>query len=146
MPIFFGWGRQTTWNVGPVFQQLCSHCNNDDYWVLTRRITWFTLFFIPIIPYNIKYIVTCPTCEYGIQLDGKKFEEMRVIAENNTALINGIITPAQYKYNINQNSAPSTVLNNGVNQIVSVSDGKCTNCNNTNTKNSKFCKNCGQRL
>jgi len=53
--IIFGWGHQTIKNIGPTFKNHCSHCNNEDYWTLTKYTTWFTLFFIPVIPYSIKY-------------------------------------------------------------------------------------------
>lgn len=144
---FIIWGaRNTVKDFGPVLEYLCDHCNNTDYWKLIRTIRWFTLFYIPIIPYSVKYFVICPTCEYGVELDSKKFEGMKIIAENNTALINGVITPAQYKNNISQNSSPVWGLNNSVNKSVSIDNGECTNCNNKNSNGSKFCKNCGQRI
>jgi len=48
MPIIFGWGRQSIKSIGVVFKNLCSHCHNEEYWIMTRIVTWFTLFFIAL--------------------------------------------------------------------------------------------------
>ena len=55
--IIFGWNFQTIKQIGFVFKKVCEHCNNEEYWVLTRTITWFTLFFIPVIPYSFKFFL-----------------------------------------------------------------------------------------
>src|SRR3990167_6580332 len=95
--IIFGWGHQTIKNFGPTFKNHCSHCNNEEYWTLTRHTTWFTLFFIPIIPYSVKYFLSCPICQYGITLDNKQVEQIKPIAEANQLLIDGKITEVEYK-------------------------------------------------
>ena len=40
-------------------------------------MTWFTLFFIPVIPYEIKFFLTCPICQYGINRDTAQFHELK---------------------------------------------------------------------
>jgi len=42
--------------------------------------TWFTLFFIPCVPYETKYWVGCPHCKYGYEVDenGKRIEQVNV--------------------------------------------------------------------
>jgi len=100
--IIFGWGHQKSKNYGPVFKHHCDHCNNDDYWTLHKISTWFTLFFIPVFPYESKCLLICPVCNYGVELDGQKFNELKVIAENNSALIEGRITEEEYKNRVNQ--------------------------------------------
>jgi len=39
--------------------------------------TWFTLFFIPIIPYKTKYVIGCPKCGSYIELTEEQFEKMK---------------------------------------------------------------------
>lgn len=142
MFIFFGWGRQTIKNFGPVFENQCTNCNSKKYWNLVRSTTWFTLFFIPVIPYEVKYYLLCPACEHGIQLDRQKYYELKIIAENNKALINGQITQAQYISNVSSVSAGSSATNN----TVASNNGVCGNCGKQHAAGIKFCKNCGAKL
>lgn len=109
MPIIFGWGRQTTWNIGPVFRQQCSHCNNNEFWVLLRRTTWFTLFFIPIIPYKSAWWCLCPICKYGIELKPEQVQKLKPIAEANQQLNKGEITEQQYQIKMASINGSTTI-------------------------------------
>jgi len=100
--IIFGWGRQTIKQIGVVFKNLCSHCNNEEYWILTRIMTWFTLFFVPVFPYSIKYFLSCPICKFGLTLDQQQTQQLKPIAETNQLLVEGKITEADYQARINQ--------------------------------------------
>ncbi len=140
MFILFGWGKTTTKNLGPVFENLCTNCNRKEYWSLVRVRVWFTLFFIPVIPYGIKHFLLCPVCEYGIKLDRQKYDELRPIAEANDALVNGRNNQTQYINNLKQ-------INIGQgNSDVATPTGMCSNCNIQNPGGTKFCKNCGKKL
>jgi len=94
--ILFGWGHQMRKDFGPVFQNHCAHCNNDEYWTLHRISVWFTLFFIPVFPYEWKYVLLCPICTYGIELDSNQINQLKPIAANNSALIKGKISEKEY--------------------------------------------------
>ncbi len=59
----------------------CQHCNNTQYYKITRVRTWFTLFWIPIFPFSSKYYITCPICNYGMQL--KKEEALEMVGQQN---------------------------------------------------------------
>ncbi len=152
MPIIFGWGRQTVKSIGVVFKNLCSHCNNEEYWMLTRITTWFTLFFIPIIPYSVNYFLRCPVCKYGLTLDTKQIAQLEPIAETNQLLIDGKISKEEHQVRINQ-------LNNGVPKHIeaesvkteALGDGNtdpayCGGCGSQITKDLKFCGNCGTKI
>jgi hypothetical protein len=57
---------------------------------LCTRRTWFTLFFIPIIPYAKVHYIQCPICGNGEILDSQEFAELlATIGNNNTAGITG---------------------------------------------------------
>lgn len=75
--IIFGWGRTTKEFMGKVFEKMCPHCNKTDFWQLCIIRTWFTLFFIPVIPYKSMYCVTCPSCGSYIELTQEQFEKMK---------------------------------------------------------------------
>src|SRR5256885_3254529 len=54
--IIFGWGRGRPEDKGAVAPATCPNCKNE---VLFRYIVarkWFTLFFIPVIPYSNKAV------------------------------------------------------------------------------------------
>ncbi|URZ17742.1 zinc-ribbon domain-containing protein [Clostridium felsineum] len=75
--IIWGWGRVTKRKIGEVFQRTCSYCNSTEVWNLCIIRTWFTLFFIPVIPYKKMYCITCPNCGSYIQLTSEQFEEIK---------------------------------------------------------------------
>ncbi len=100
--IIFGWGHQTQRNHGPVNRKMCPHCNNAEPWELLTASTWFTLFFIPIIPYSRKKIFRCPICNYGVELTESRFEELKLFAAINMELIEGRITQGEYDRKIRQ--------------------------------------------
>lgn len=148
--IIFGWGFQTIKNFGPVFKNLCSHCHNEDYWVLTRIMTWFTIFFIPIFPYEIKHHLTCPVCKYGVTLKGEQVTQMKPLAETNQLLVDGKITTDEYHAKINLlNSGASEAVQAEVIEEKILPEGGdthgnyCANCGTQVTKELKFCGNCG---
>jgi hypothetical protein len=72
--IVFGWGRQTGGAKGSVLIMECSRCGNRSYFDLTQRKTWFTLFFIPIIPYESKSFLGCRICGYGWDLNDSQLK------------------------------------------------------------------------
>ena len=147
--IIFGWNFQTRKQIGVFFKQVCGHCNNEEYWVLTRTITWFTLFFIPLIPYSIKYFLSCPICQYGLTLDQKQINEIKPIAEVNQQLVDGKITQEEYQVKIQQlNSGSAIPIQAKVAEVKTLSGNDsdlsyCSNCGTGITKELKFCGNCG---
>ena len=149
--IIFGWGHQTTKNFGPTFKNHCSHCNNEDYWTLTKYTTWFTLFFIPVIPYSIKYFLSCPVCQYGITLDSNQLEQIKPIAEANQLLIDGKITEIEYKAKVEQLGNGSSSVEGEVIEQKPISDKSetnkfCSGCGTVITEDTKFCGNCGSKI
>lgn len=76
MFIIFGWGKRTLKNHGSVSKYHCDHCRNEESWNLCTSTTWFTLFFIPIIPYSVEHYLLCPVCSYGVNLDKSKFDNL----------------------------------------------------------------------
>lgn len=149
--IIFGWGHQTIKNIGPTFKNHCSHCNNEDYWTLTKYTTWFTLFFIPVIPYSIKYFLSCPVCQYGITLDSNQLEQIKPIAEANQLLIDGKITEIEYKNKVEQlgngsSSVEGEVIEQKPTSDISETNKFCSECGTVITEDTKFCGNCGAKI
>ena len=76
--IIFGWGKVTRSFHGRVYQRLCTYCNTNAIWQLCITRTWFTLFFIPVIPYSSKYCITCPKCGSYEELSKEEFEKIKM--------------------------------------------------------------------
>ena len=158
MFILFGWGKQTIKLIGVAFKHQCPNCNNEEYWVLQRIITWFTLFFIPVIPYSYKYFLFCPVCERGVYLDNEQLQKIKPVAEANQQLIEGKISAEQHAailgIPVEVDSAPVKVESKESKSVtltatseVKVANPKfCGDCGNSLNKNSKFCGMCGVKI
>lgn len=156
--IIFGWGKQTIKQIGITFKNLCNHCHNEEYWILTRITTWFTLFFIPVIPYSIKYFLSCPVCQYGLTLDSTQTEQIKPLAEVNQLLVDGKITEAEYQSRMQQLRGGATEQieakavepeNLEAPKALAGGDEKltyCAQCGTQITKEIKFCGSCGTKI
>lgn len=97
MFFLFGWGHRTTKDEGPTLSTRCQNCGNDVWLHLTSSKTWFSLFLVPVIPYELKSWLICPVCSRGFELEGA---EMLVRARQfralSAALISGEMAEEQY--------------------------------------------------
>lgn len=66
--IIFGWGRGKSTDHGPVLPTTCSNCKNQTWLHYVSSKKWFSLFFIPLIPYGHRHLLLCPICTRGILL------------------------------------------------------------------------------
>ena len=80
MFIVFGWGRRTHTDHGPALPITCPKCNNQTYWRYKHYRTWFTLFFIPVIPYESDHYLLCDVCQQGVVLRNGAEERAKVLA------------------------------------------------------------------
>jgi hypothetical protein len=148
--IIFGWGFQTIKNFGPAFRRLCDHCHNEDYWILTRIMTWFTLFFIPIFPYEVKHHLACPVCKYGFVLNGDQVSKIKPIAEANQLFIDGKITKEEYQVKLGEptGSSEPEAISEAV-EVGTLPEGTqvalsyCASCGGKVTEELRFCGSCG---
>lgn len=77
MFFIFGWGRGTATDLGPTLPLTCPNCRNDTVWHFHEHKKWFTLFFLPVFPYDTKHVLLCPICSHGIQLRGNQLDQAR---------------------------------------------------------------------
>ena len=96
MFFLFGWGHRTTNEQGPTLPVKCPNCNNDTWYHLLSYRTWFTLFFIPIFPYESKNLLLCPICSSGIELSGEMVEKARRLNQAALQLNNNEIDGDEY--------------------------------------------------
>lgn len=82
--IIFGWGKRTMKDYGQGEVMGCGRCRNQSAWSYRLYITWFTLFFIPIIPYEFLYVKVCPVCGHYESMQRDEFHQARQSATANT--------------------------------------------------------------
>jgi len=79
MFIIFGFGRRTRRDHGPAFYNDCPNCKNRTFFHYIAIRVWFTLFFIPRIPYKSIHAYVCRVCSWGFPINGasEKAEALR---------------------------------------------------------------------
>ena len=97
MFFLFGWGHQTSKDEGPTLSTHCQNCGNEVWLHLHTAKTWFTIFFIPVIPYELKSGLFCPVCSRGFELQGTEMlVRARQLRALSAALQSGELSEEQY--------------------------------------------------
>lgn len=109
--IIFGWGRNTIRKFGPAIFKLCSNCNNERFWELISVTTWFTLFFIPVIPYKKEWFCSCPVCDRGVSILPEQIDKLKRLSNSNQRLISGEITADEYKAELDGSATGDSPVN-----------------------------------
>ena len=74
MFLLFGFGKRTTKEYGKRPDEHCDRCGRITARRFIRVTAWFTLFFIPVIPYSVKYLLVCPVCNASRQVSRDELE------------------------------------------------------------------------
>lgn len=72
MIFLFGFGHRTHTDFGPLEEEVCGHCREPHFRILSKIRYWITFFFIPTIPYKTIWVSRCTYCSGEIEL--KEFE------------------------------------------------------------------------
>lgn len=80
--IIFGWGNTRTKDYGEAYPIYCENCQNEVFYHTSKIRDWFTLFFIPVIPYRKEYWLSCPVCGAGYEIEGRKKRKKAVEMAN----------------------------------------------------------------
>lgn len=97
MFIIFGWGNTKTKDKGEAYPTRCSNCQNDVYYHYVKFSKRFTLFFIPVLPYSRKKLLTCPVCGASIELDRSDRKEAKELNEAAQKFLNDEITDKEFE-------------------------------------------------
>jgi hypothetical protein len=92
MFVIIGFGRRKKKDFGEIAQVRCPRCRNDVLYHLTRTRTWFTLYFIPILPYRNERRLECPICSHGIRISRNEIE---ALSKGNLSILNYLVRPAE---------------------------------------------------
>ena len=94
--IIYGWGHTTKKLHGPTMAMTCPNCNNDTWFQLWRYRKWFTLFFIPLIPYSTTHFLSCGVCSQGMELKGDQLQQARQLNALTKGLFSEEISKDEY--------------------------------------------------
>ncbi|MEU1178588.1 zinc-ribbon domain-containing protein [Streptomyces sp. NPDC005820] len=56
---------------------VCGRCGNPAAHTLTKRVTKFTLFFVPLFPVSTTYLTQCTFCGAEEKVTGEQAERLR---------------------------------------------------------------------
>ena len=104
MFIIFGWGKVTTKAHGWTEPEYCEYCRNTPRHALVEKRVWFTLFFIPVIPYEHKHLCLCPICQSGYEYPKDVFREL--VSRTNGSSLAVKESPMQTQASIESASPP----------------------------------------
>ncbi len=57
---------------------VCGQCGNPAAHTLRKRVTKFTLFFVPLFPFATKYSTQCTFCGVEQKITGEQAEQLQV--------------------------------------------------------------------
>mgnify|MGYP001822907399 CR=1 FL=1 len=97
MFFLFGWGHRTFNERGPTVPANCPNCSNETWLHMISYKTWFTLFFIPVIPYESKNLLLCPVCSQGLELQGEQVEQAKHLNGKATAFLAEEISETEFQ-------------------------------------------------
>lgn len=97
MLVLFGFGRETSRDHGATVPVICPNCHNAVHLHLVEVKKWFSLFFIPLFPYEWTYWLKCPTCSRGIELDDEQFERAKRVCRARRLFRQRRITEQKYE-------------------------------------------------
>ena len=95
--LIYGWGKTTKKDFGDTYPITCSNCGNETFLKLSRIKTWFTLFFIPIIPYRSKHYLSCKVCDRGFEVKRKLVKQAKDLNEQTKKFNNYEIGNEEYE-------------------------------------------------
>ena len=99
MFIIWGMGHRTTKIAGIAAESLCGRCNNMTARRVIKLTSWFTLFFIPIIPYRRQYLLVCPICGQARPLTKAEFDSLTGAEAGSQAFAGQpVFSPDEMKY------------------------------------------------
>lgn len=77
--IVVGWGdKGVTLGVSALVE--CQHCRNVGAFKVIEQTKRVSVFWVPIVKWNRRYVVACPVCSNGYELANKE-AALAVIAE-----------------------------------------------------------------
>jgi len=84
MILIVGWGGGVTQDLGEVAPTVCPRCHNEVFLHEIRSNKQFSVYFVPIVPYDSNAYLACPICHTGMPLKADQIgaaERMRATTQ-----------------------------------------------------------------
>ncbi len=95
--IIFGFGGGRPKDRGAVVPMRCPNCGNENYFRHLSSTRWFSLFFIPLIPYSTKHFLLCPVCTQGRPLSREQAARAQEMTEWTGRFRAGSVSAEEYR-------------------------------------------------
>ena len=95
--IVFGWGGGRRKDHGAAVPATCPNCGNAVMFHYFSVTKWFSLFFIPLIPYMTQHFLLCPVCTRGFEMNGEKVTKAKQLIESTAAFNAGTLSQVDYE-------------------------------------------------
>ncbi len=76
MFFIFSLGDRKTKHLGNTGLMDCPRCHNTSEWAIHLERTYFSLFFIPLIPYKTEYLLSCPVCRQARPITEREKDQL----------------------------------------------------------------------
>lgn len=93
----FGWGKETIKDYGQAIPAKCWNCHNDISYRLIHVRKWATFFFIPVLPYESKYYLSCDICSRRIDINNQQVNQIKQLKPVIQGYLSGNISEDEYK-------------------------------------------------
>jgi hypothetical protein len=100
--IVFGWGEARPKDLGATGPGTCPNCTNQVTFRLYKTTKWFSLFFVPLIPYDTQHLLLCPVCTQGVVLYGGQFERAKGLVQRHEQWRSKAISDDEYAADVAQ--------------------------------------------
>jgi zinc-ribbon family len=95
--IVFGWGGGRRKDHGAAVPAHCPNCRNAVMFRYFSVTKWFSLFFIPLIPYQTSHLLLCPVCTRGMRLERGQVEQAKQLVASSAAFSSGSMSHDDYE-------------------------------------------------
>ena len=95
---------------GAALPMTCPNCGNATFYRYLTVTTWFSLFFVPVIPVSSKHYLMCPVCTRAIPLDRAGRERAAKLVELTGRYQGGAIDQETYGRELAELGAPAGTL------------------------------------
>ena len=95
--IIFGYRGGKRKDLGEALPVRCPRCNNATFYRYMTVTSWFSLFFIPVIPLKRRDYLVCPVCTRALELRKDQREMASRLVELTTRYRAGEIAEADYQ-------------------------------------------------
>jgi hypothetical protein len=95
--IIFGYGSGRRKDHGEALPIVCPQCHNSTFYRYISVTSWFSLFFVPLIPVKRRDYLVCPICSRALALRKDQREMASRLVELTARYRSGSIPEADYQ-------------------------------------------------